>query len=326
MDFYKLITRFRQFGGLRLLEEYAKLGVVCTGIKAFFKCAVKRQSFKSIYPVILQRVEPFLVNKYKPLLRSRMEFYTEKEFGHLHPKIIWFCWLQGLEQAPEIVLACYNSLKTNLPDREIKLIDGRSWKDYIDLPEYVVHKWKKGRIPAANFSDMLRLELLIRYGGTWIDSTVLCTGFSTQITRETLVYLDSDLFFFQYTPPGSKDGISISNWFISSCTNNEVIMVLRDMLFAYWKDYCCTLDYYIFHLFFAMIVKAYPDRVTNMPYGSSQRSIALMRHLNDTFNQDQWDRLKSEVSFHKLSYRVPDKVKNNRNNYFNHIIYEANSQ
>lgn len=41
------------------------------------------------------------------------------------------------------------------------------------LPDYIVKKWEKGRIPADLFSDLLRLELLIRYGGTWIDSTVL---------------------------------------------------------------------------------------------------------------------------------------------------------
>ena len=39
-----------------------------------------------------------------------------------------------------------------------------------------MEKWEKGRIPAAMFSDLLRVELLIKYGGTWIDSTVLCTG------------------------------------------------------------------------------------------------------------------------------------------------------
>jgi len=46
----------------------------------------------------------------------------------------------------------------------------------VELPGYIVEKWEKGRIPAAMFSDLLRVELLIKYGGTWIDSTVFCTG------------------------------------------------------------------------------------------------------------------------------------------------------
>jgi hypothetical protein len=73
-------------------------------------------------------------------------------------------------------------------------------------------------------------------------------------------FLDALLFVFQYTNEGSVS-VSISNWFITACRNNEVLMVLREMLYAYWRDYDCVLDYYIFHLFFAMISKEYQNRL-----------------------------------------------------------------
>lgn len=82
---------------------------------------------------------------------------------------------------------------------------------------------------------------------------------------------------FQYTEQGSIP-VNISNWFISACSNNEILMVLRDMLYAYWRDFNCTLDYYIFHLFFAIISKEYPEEIAAMPYGSSYKGIALSRH------------------------------------------------
>lgn len=173
-----------------------------------------------------------------------------------------------MEQAPELVHVCYESLKQNLPDREINVIDAKNWKEYIELPDYVFHRWEKKQIAPANFSDLLRLELLIKYGGTWVDSTVLCTGFKFQ--DQSFKYLDADLFLFQYTPDGTTKGVSISNWFITNCTNNEVLMAVRDMLYAYWKDYDCTLDYYMFHLFFEMVAREYPEQVGKMPYGSSQ--------------------------------------------------------
>ena len=46
----------------------------------------------------------------------------------------------------------------------------------MELPGYIVEKWGKGQIPAALFSDLLRLQLLIKYGGMWIDSTVFCSS------------------------------------------------------------------------------------------------------------------------------------------------------
>lgn len=320
MDLNKLITRCHQFGGFRLIWEYTKLGVLFVGVMNIIRCLVKRQSFKVIYPEILCKIEPFLIKKYSPILQYKKEDVRGKTLEHKRSEVIWFCWLQGLNEAPETVHVCYESLKRHLPDKEIKVIDNFNWREFVELPEYLVKKWEKGRIPAAIFSDLLRLELLIKYGGTWIDSSVLCTGFGTQITQKAQIFLDCDLFLFQYTPEGTMKGISISNWFITSCTNNEVLMAVRDMLYTYWKDYDCTLDYYMFHLFFEMVAREFPEQVGAMPYGSSQRSIALMRHWNEKFDQEQWDRLVSRVAFHKLSCRVPDEVKKNKNNYYTHMI------
>lgn len=323
MDFEKLISRYNQFGGFRLGVEYARLGVLWPALWAGIRCIVKRRPFKQIYPQILRRVEPFLIERYAPVVSSSM-FQISSCLVHKRSKIVWFCWLQGLEQAPHIVKSCYNSLKLNLPDREIRVIDNENWKDYIELPEYIIGRWEKKRIPAAMFSDILRLELLIKYGGTWIDSTVLCTGEVNSLSslgRLNKKFFEADLFLFQYTKQGSIP-ISISNWFISACSNNEVLMILRKMLFAYWKDYNCTLDYYIFHLFFTMLSKEYPEQIAAMPYGYSMNSLVLLNHWGEKFDQKKWDKLITKVSFHKLAFRVNKEVKNNKENYYNHILAE----
>lgn len=64
MDFKKLITRFRQFGGMRLVIAYAKLGALWPAIKAGVRCLVKGQSFKvgvfqcckGLYGEVIQKV------------------------------------------------------------------------------------------------------------------------------------------------------------------------------------------------------------------------------------------------------------------------------
>lgn len=97
-------------------------------------------------------------------------------------------------------------------------------------------------------------------------------------------------------------------------------MSLRDMLFAYWKDYNCTLDYYMFHLFFQMVAKEYPEQIMAMPYGFSMRSLTLLHHWGETFDQKKWDKLISKVCFHKLAFRNDQKIINNKENYYNHIL------
>ena len=234
-------------------------------------------------------------------------------------KTIWWCWLQGIEAAPAIVKACYNSLK-QLTGYRLVVIDNTNWREYVELPGYIVEKWEKGRIPAAMFSDLLRVELLIKYGGTWIDSTVLCTGGSRFMVQGSRL-MDAPLFLFQYTKEGSVP-VSISNWFITACRNNEVLRVLREMLYAYWRDYDCVLDYYIFHLFFAMISKEYPEQMAAMPYAQSQRSLVLLHHWGEKFDQRKWDKLTSEVCFHKLAFRVREDIKKDKENYYNYILTE----
>lgn len=364
MDFQKLVSRFRQFGGMRLVCQYAQLGALWPAVKAGVRCLVKGQSFKAIYPEVLKKVEPFLVERYKPLV-SGFKFQVSSEGANTNstnntneiphqvrneePRTIWWCWLQGLAAAPPIVKACHNSLK-QLTGYSLVVIDNTNWREYVELPEYIVEKWEKGRIPAAMFSDLLRVELLIEYGGTWIDSTVLCTGVNYRGMRDAQKFqekhtenlsnsqLDSDsklstlntqlkqymnapLFVFQYTREGSVP-VSISNWFITVCRNNEVLMVLREMLYAYWRDYDCVLDYYIFHIFFAMISKEYPEQMAAMPYAQSQRSLVLLHHWGEKYDQKKWDNLTSQVCFHKLAFRVNDHIKKDQENYYNHILSE----
>lgn len=321
MDVRNLISRCKQFGGAKLVWQYVKLGALGPAIKAGVRCLLKRLSFKAIYPEVLRKIEPYLEKRYASVLQSKKEEVRCKSYKQDHPKIIWWCWLQGIENAPSIVKACFNSLK-RLTGYSLVVIDNSNWREYVELPEYIVKKWEKGHIPAALFSDLLRLELLIKYGGTWIDSTVLCTGFNGSNVQEFKGFLEPELFLFQYSWPGSKE-ISISNWFITARKNNEVLMVLREMLYAYWKDYDCTLDYYMFHLFFSMIAKEYPEVIVKMPYGYSPNSLVLLHHWGERFDQKKWDKLTSQVSFHKLAFRVSDSVKNDKENFYNYILRMA---
>ena len=90
---------------------------------------------------------------------------------------------------------------------------------YVQFPNYIIEKWNAGLITNTHMTDLLRLELLIRYGGMWVDATVLCTSRSKNIPK---YYFDSELFFYQCLKPG-RDGHCnyISSWLISAKTNNK---------------------------------------------------------------------------------------------------------
>lgn len=56
-------TRYTQLGGLRLMREYARLGVLWPMVKAMARNPMSRQSYKNVYAVVL-RQEEVLLNKF----------------------------------------------------------------------------------------------------------------------------------------------------------------------------------------------------------------------------------------------------------------------
>lgn len=330
-DLFPLLkTRYTQLGGLRLVRQYAKMGLLWPAVKKVLRHPFSKQTYKQVYLDTVRKVEPMLVKEYRPVMKDIAEHISTPSTGsgtgsttaqleHKRNKIIWFCWLQGIENAPEVVKACYNSL-TRLTGYSLIVIDEKNWREYIELPDYIIRRREKKQIPPAHFSDLLRLELLIKYGGTWIDSTVLCTGVNNDNENANVNYLDTDLFMFQHTQPGSSEWGGIGNWFITACTNNEVLMVLRDMLYAYWREHDCVLNYYLFHLFFGMLREVFSEQIAAMHYAYAPRSLALVHHWGEPFDEAKWKRLTECVCFHKLTYmkdKVPAKVEGT---YYEYIL------
>ena len=306
-----------------MIGQYGRYGVLRDMMIIVFAHPFNRQSYKKAYSAALNKIEPILIEKYTPLMKKRKAYYSTQSLEHHRSNIVWFCWLQGLEQAPPVVKVCYDSLRRQLTDREIKVIDAENWKEYVRLPEYIVEKWQKKQIPNPHFTDLIRLQLLIQHGGTWIDSTVLCTGLTPQNEKQTKSFLDADLFLFQYTQPESNQWGGTGNWFITACTNNELLLVLRDMLFVYWKEYDCVVDYFIFHLFFSMLRDMYPEKIAAMPYGYAGNSVGLGYHLGSKYKAEKWERLTNNVAFHKLTYNVRKEVLKGKDNYYHHIVNVA---
>lgn len=320
-DFDRLHIRFRQFGGWRLIVQYARMGVLWIGVKEIVCCAIMGRSMKTVYPKITQRVDEILKRRLstdngissEELPTSSTLPRRERDFEGVP---IWFCWLQGMDQAPELVHACLKSLHS-LPDSQVVVIDRDNYKDYIEFPDYILEKYHKGWIPPALMSDILRLSLLSRYGGIWIDSTVLCT-YSGVHSEFWKCIKDSEFYVYRYIKNGRVTGLS--NWFIAAKPNNIIVNEVLQLLYAYWKDFDCVVEYYMMHLFISWSAKKHPEYFSMMPKGNSFHAIMLGGALEKVYDEVSWDNLTKHVLFHKMSYRHTDKAKAIEGSYYNYII------
>lgn len=312
----KGLFRFRQFGGWRLVWAYLKVGVLHTLVKELAMVIVQRRPLKEAYPAVANKIVPMLEEQYRPLVKSLAEKYDGTNLKHEKNDVVWFCWMQGLEQAPELVKVCLASQKRWVRGKRFVIITSENYHDYVTFPEDIEQKHDRGIIPDSHFTDFIRLELLIKYGGTWIDSTVL---FSSGNYPDKI--MDCDLFFFQYRDRETKQFSGISSWFISAYSNNRLLMMQKEMLYQYWRDYDCLMEYYVFHLLFGLIAERFPEEIDAMPKANSMRAIQMALYLETAYDEQLMERLTAISCIHKLDYRKSGRLtKDRKPTFYSHII------
>lgn len=310
----KFIQLFRKVGGWDVLGQYWRAHVLLFAMVQTLLLGFSKKSLEILRLAVNNRVLCKLRKKYHSFIAAYK--MSAQPLERMRSNKVWVCWFQGMDSAPELVQQCYASLQAHLTDREIILLTEENYREYVDFPDYIVKKAEVGIIPKAQFSDLLRLALLIRYGGTWIDSTVFCAG------KNIPEYmLDSDLFMFQNLKPG-LDGHAtcISNWFITACTNHPLLLLTQALLYEYWKKHDGLINYFIFHDFFQLAVEAYPEEWEKVvPFSNATPHILLLR-LFETFDDRIWNAVREMTPFHKLTYKFDIADTKRENTYYAYLM------
>ena len=167
-------------------------------------------------------------------------------------------------------------------------------------------------------TDLLRLELLIRYGGMWVDATVLCTGKSEDIPE---YYFNSELFFYQCLKPGRDGHCSyISSWLMSAKTNNKILMATRYLCYQYWKENDMMWDYFLLHDFMSIVLDYYPNDWNNIVPRDNATPHELLLRLFQPYDDRIWNAIKEQTPFHKLTYKFEDTQKEKEDTYYSVLI------
>lgn len=258
----------------------------------------------------------YLKHKYSKFLKG---YELKKNTAHEYSDVVWWCWFQGEENAPDIVKACLESIRKNMPDKKINIITEANMWDYVSMPDFIKEKYKKGIISRTHFSDLLRLELLITYGGTWIDSTVLCTA-------EPKYAFNIPLFAFK-TNEKNDPATAAQSWFMSAEKNTPILCLTRDLHYKYWKKYNYQIHYFIFYFFMKLAAEKYKEEWNSIPFFSDVPPHIMQRELFSEYSEERMELLKRMSDIHKLTYKfkkTSDLEK--ENTIYQKIIEEYKSQ
>ena len=140
---------------------------------------------------------------------------------------LWSYWDGGLAKAPELVRLCVDSWEKFAPSARVIVVDKQSLYDFVrpdDLPPNF------DDLIVQHQSDFIRLALLVRYGGVWLDASVF-------VSQPLLPWLsevasEAGLFFFRRPGPDRQ----FSNWFISAESNDFFLTTLHAQLAEFFAN------------------------------------------------------------------------------------------
>lgn len=307
------------------------------GIKFKFKIREKVYNLKEIFKLIQESVgtkcaieifknkfgiektsDIFLdeyIKKVSKLVDIEMKKLPKSEIN-VPSDCIWSMWWQ--DDRPPIVEACLNSIKKIYPN--LIVITNKNINNYINVPSFIQEKFENEKMRPALFSDYIRSSLLDKYGGVWLDSTLLLQQ-----------QLPEDLQQEKFCMLKYKNG-SISNWLIKSNKNNYLIKSLRIYLEEYWKNEDFSFDYFMFHKFFVRYVKQNKiakENYAKMKHFPSEPAFMLINKrlihgcgkLAEDYDEEYYQKVRKSYFVQKLTYRDKNAALN-PNSYYWHIVNE----
>ena len=221
-----------------------------------------------------------------------------------HDKVFTL-WFQGEENAPELVKACFRSMRRHFK-QEVVVLDDTNLYDYVSLPTEIVDKFKAGKIKAAHFADICRVDLLYRHGGYWMDSTCFATA-------PIPSWIEDEDFFMYLTEKEYGSVYSFcQNCFIRARKGDYLLAAWRAMILDFWTHQTVRMDYFQHQLMFKTLVQNDPRaraHFARMPHvGQDATHVLGAQPLDTPYDPERFARDTAGAFFQKLTYRGADEA------------------
>jgi hypothetical protein len=238
-------------------------------------------------------------------------------------KNIFILWFQGFIHAPRLIRLCLRSWKYYNPDWNIIELDSNNLNNYINFKEDFIDISGKN-IPHAAKSDIVRIILLKKYGGLWVDATTFCTRSLNEWLDE---YIQEGVFGFKNPGPDRL----LSSWFLYGEKDNYVINQWFLKVKHYWTFHNVPHTYFWFHgtIFGNLYAKDIKFRIiwNNVPKFSAGKPHFITNKFMKKINMNIKNHIDTIQSpLYKLSHKINNQKFIHLLNNSNSIIYTLKSK
>jgi hypothetical protein len=263
-------------------------------------------------------IKQYLKKKYKNIIDSFIgrTNKVDPSFAGNYP--IWFLWWQGEENMPPIVKTCYLTLKYYADGHIVNLITKSNYYDFIALPDFIIKKADKKIISITHLADVLRICLLYKHGGLWLDSTVLLTAplpSLPPVCTRLGFWTPKDDGNILETCFGARNWIVREDKWLTFCfylsKQNILAEFVSTMFISYIKSNNIFIDYFLFDYFISIAYEIYPEirlMIDSVPENNPKiHEIYHRLNLNNEYNKLFFDDICTNTFFHKLNWKEEHK-------------------
>ena len=177
---------------------------------------------------------------------------------------IWVFWYQGMEQAPPLVRKC---------------------------------------IDVKTLSDIIRLQLISRHGGIWVDATLLVMDRNLLSQIRTMPY-----FSIRHSHADFFNKSLWSTYCMAGGKGNPFFSLAYDIYIKWFEKQDCILDYFMTDYILLYIYRNYPwaaEMVDSMK-PVVRDAYWINRNWYEKFDEAKWSKMAMENSFQKLNWKSKD--------------------
>ncbi|CAE7333560.1 HPCAL1 [Symbiodinium sp. CCMP2592] len=152
------------------------------------------------------------------------------------PRVVWSFWDKGIQDLSEFRQLCIETWRSMNPAWDIKVLDLKSVWVYLH-PHDLPREWQDMYVTFQ--SDAVRLALLGRYGGIWVDPATICLRpFDTWLCK-SLHRGPRGIAAFYFASWGTEVGRSteyVENWVLAARRSHPMILRWKELFNSYFDS------------------------------------------------------------------------------------------
>lgn len=193
--------------------------------------------------LITKYLQRFIAKRENELSVQMDMIHSQKNTTRFNQAPIWFFWDQGWDNLPLVLKMNFMAIKKHSNHHPVIFLSESKLSEYINLNPTIFRLKHQRVISLAHFSDIVRTNLLAKYGGLWIDSTIyLADELDESHFNLPILSLRSEMASDnQYVSKGRWTGYFLG----TNQSGHKLFTFLAAFFNMYWDNSEDLIDYFL---------------------------------------------------------------------------------